>query len=206
MEEVDDAILEIKLGDGNAAEGKIGHGITCRAKNQTSIFVNLLTSVPRLNIPCPETALPSVEHLIQMVASLPKETSRKISALVGAVVADAASLPLQWIYEDMENVGGWRVEGGEVVGGDSPHSTQPGTVSSSQAGIAATRTRWPLVLMCWRGVTGRWMLVVSSNAFKHTLAIKTRRIKKRWSTDLRFLSSTSGEVGRWLRIMPCCPG
>jgi len=34
------------------------------------------------------------------VAALPEEAKRRISSIIGAVVADAASLPLEWIYKD----------------------------------------------------------------------------------------------------------
>ena len=42
----------------------------------------------------------SVGQLISGIRGLPEETSRKMAAVIGAVVADAASLPLQWIYDD----------------------------------------------------------------------------------------------------------
>ena len=53
----------------------------------------------------------SVGQLISGIRGLPEETSRKMAAVIGAVVADAASLPLQWIYDD--KVGG---EGGVCHG------------------------------------------------------------------------------------------
>ena len=54
----------------------------------------------------------SVGHLIAGIKALPEETKMKMSSIIGAVVADAASLPLQWIYsaEKMK----------EVVGDKSP--------------------------------------------------------------------------------------
>ena len=42
----------------------------------------------------------SVGQLISGIRGLPEETGRKMAAVIGAVVADAASLPLQWIYDD----------------------------------------------------------------------------------------------------------
>ena len=42
----------------------------------------------------------SVGQLISGIRGLPEETSRKMAAVIGAVVADAASLPLQWIYDN----------------------------------------------------------------------------------------------------------
>ena len=42
----------------------------------------------------------SVGQLISGIRGLPEEASRKMAAVIGAVVADAASLPLQWIYDD----------------------------------------------------------------------------------------------------------
>jgi len=42
----------------------------------------------------------SVSQLISGIKALPEDTKRKMSAVIGAVVADAASLPLQWIYDD----------------------------------------------------------------------------------------------------------
>lgn len=42
----------------------------------------------------------SVSRLVGGVAGLPEEAKRRISAIIGAVVADAASLPLEWIYKD----------------------------------------------------------------------------------------------------------
>lgn len=54
----------------------------------------------------------SVNQLIAGIKALPEETKMKMSSVIGAVVADAASLPLQWIYsaEKMK----------EVVGDKSP--------------------------------------------------------------------------------------
>ena len=42
----------------------------------------------------------SVSKLVSGVAAMPEEAKRKISCIIGAVVADAASLPLEWIYKD----------------------------------------------------------------------------------------------------------
>ena len=42
----------------------------------------------------------SVGQLISGIRGLPEDTRRKMAAVIGAVVADAASLPLQWIYDD----------------------------------------------------------------------------------------------------------
>lgn len=42
----------------------------------------------------------SLGRLVGGVAGLPDEAKRRISAVIGAVVADAASLPLEWIYKD----------------------------------------------------------------------------------------------------------
>ena len=42
----------------------------------------------------------SVTQLISGIKALPEETKMKMSAVIGAIVADAASLPLQWIYDD----------------------------------------------------------------------------------------------------------
>ena len=44
----------------------------------------------------------TVSQLISGIKALPDDTKRKMSAIIGAVVADAASLPLQWIYDDKE--------------------------------------------------------------------------------------------------------
>ena len=41
----------------------------------------------------------SVTQLISGIKALPEETKMKMSAVIGAIVADAASLPLQWIYD-----------------------------------------------------------------------------------------------------------
>ena len=41
----------------------------------------------------------SLGRLVGGVAGLPDEAKRRISAVIGAVVADAASLPLEWIYK-----------------------------------------------------------------------------------------------------------
>ena len=48
----------------------------------------------------------SVGQLISGIRGLPEETRRKMAAVIGAVVADAASLPLQWIYDDKVKSGG----------------------------------------------------------------------------------------------------
>jgi len=42
----------------------------------------------------------SVSRLVAGVVGLPEESKKKISSIIGAVVADAASLPLEWIYQD----------------------------------------------------------------------------------------------------------
>jgi len=42
----------------------------------------------------------SVSKLVCGVAGMPEEAKKKISCILGAVVADAASLPLEWIYKD----------------------------------------------------------------------------------------------------------
>ena len=42
----------------------------------------------------------SVTQLISGIKALPEETKMKMSVVIGAIVADAASLPLQWIYDD----------------------------------------------------------------------------------------------------------
>ena len=42
----------------------------------------------------------SVTQLVSGIKALPEETKMKMAAVIGAVVADAASLPLQWIYDD----------------------------------------------------------------------------------------------------------
>jgi len=54
----------------------------------------------------------SVPKLIQDVAALPLLSKRKVSCVVGAVVADAASLPLEWIYKDQTMV--------DIVGDKNP--------------------------------------------------------------------------------------
>ena len=41
----------------------------------------------------------SVSQLMEGIRALPAENKLKMSAIIGAVVADAASLPLQWIYD-----------------------------------------------------------------------------------------------------------
>ena len=48
----------------------------------------------------------SVAQLISGIKALPEETKMKMAAVIGAIVADAASLPLQWIYDDkvMEDI------------------------------------------------------------------------------------------------------
>jgi len=42
----------------------------------------------------------SLSRLVAGVVGLPEESKKKISSIIGAVVADAASLPLEWIYQD----------------------------------------------------------------------------------------------------------
>jgi len=42
----------------------------------------------------------ALERLVKGVADMPVVNKRKISAIIGALVADAASLPLEWIYKD----------------------------------------------------------------------------------------------------------
>ena len=54
----------------------------------------------------------SVSHLIAGIKAMPEETKMKMASVIGAVVADAASLPLQWIYSDEKMK--------EVVGDKSP--------------------------------------------------------------------------------------
>jgi len=54
----------------------------------------------------------SVSQLISGIKALPDDTKRKMSAVIGAVVADAASLPLQWIYDDKKMK--------EIVGDKNP--------------------------------------------------------------------------------------
>jgi len=44
----------------------------------------------------------TLSELVGGVAGLPNEVKRKISSIIGAVVADAASLPLEWIYKDTD--------------------------------------------------------------------------------------------------------
>lgn len=47
----------------------------------------------------------SIGFLLQEISHLPAESRRKISSVLGAVVADAASVPLQWIYEGADSSG-----------------------------------------------------------------------------------------------------
>jgi len=54
----------------------------------------------------------SVSRLVAGVVGLPEETKRKISSIIGAVVADAASLPLEWIYQEEKM--------NEIVGDSNP--------------------------------------------------------------------------------------
>lgn len=54
----------------------------------------------------------SVTQLISGIKALPEETKMKMSVVIGAIVADAASLPLQWIYDDKKMK--------EVVGDKEP--------------------------------------------------------------------------------------
>jgi len=53
-----------------------------------------------------------VAKLVAGVAAMPEEVKKKISCVLGAVVADAASLPLEWIYKDSTMV--------EIVGDKNP--------------------------------------------------------------------------------------
>lgn len=48
---------------------------------------------------------PTLKNLISGVAAMPPDVNRKISCVLGAVVADAASLPLEWIYKDATMTG-----------------------------------------------------------------------------------------------------
>lgn len=41
-----------------------------------------------------------VSSLVKSISALPDPTKKRVSAILGAVVADAASLPLDWIYDD----------------------------------------------------------------------------------------------------------
>jgi len=41
----------------------------------------------------------SISELMAGIKALPEETKMKMASVIGAVVADAASLPLQWIYD-----------------------------------------------------------------------------------------------------------
>jgi len=54
----------------------------------------------------------SVSKLLLDVAALPEVAKKKISCVLGAVVADAASLPLEWIYKDQTML--------EIVGDKNP--------------------------------------------------------------------------------------
>ena len=54
----------------------------------------------------------SVSKLVSDVAALPEDAKRKISCILGAAVADAASLPLAWIYKDSKMT--------EIVGDKNP--------------------------------------------------------------------------------------
>jgi len=54
----------------------------------------------------------SVSKLVLGVSATPEDAKRKISCLLGAVVADAASLPLEWIYQDDKMTG--------IVGDNNP--------------------------------------------------------------------------------------
>jgi hypothetical protein len=44
----------------------------------------------------------TLSKLVDGVAGMPDQAKRRISALIGAVVADSASLPLEWIYKDAD--------------------------------------------------------------------------------------------------------
>lgn len=58
----------------------------------------------------------TLEKLVSGVAAMPAEAKRKISAILGAVVGDAASLPLEWIYKD---------EDMQAIVGDNPPEFWP---------------------------------------------------------------------------------
>ena len=40
-----------------------------------------------------------IESLLKKVKDLPDMSQRKVASIVGAIVADAASAPFQWIYD-----------------------------------------------------------------------------------------------------------
>ena len=42
-----------------------------------------------------------ISDLIEKISKLPLETSRKISAFIGAIVGDAACIHLEWIYDEV---------------------------------------------------------------------------------------------------------
>lgn len=44
----------------------------------------------------------TVEQLVSHVSTLPTESQRKIGSVIGAVVGNAASVPLEWLYTDEE--------------------------------------------------------------------------------------------------------
>jgi len=54
----------------------------------------------------------NLRNLISGVKAMPEDAKRKISCVLGAVVADAASLPLEWIYKDATMT--------EIVGDKNP--------------------------------------------------------------------------------------
>ena len=40
-----------------------------------------------------------IESLLKKVKDLPDRSQRKVASIVGAIVADAASAPFQWVYD-----------------------------------------------------------------------------------------------------------
>ena len=42
-----------------------------------------------------------ISDLVEKISKLPLETSRKISAFIGAIVGDAACIHLEWIYDEV---------------------------------------------------------------------------------------------------------
>jgi len=63
-----------------------------------------------------------VSELLSGISSMPQQSKAAIGAVVGAIVADAASLPLQWIYKDadMDSIGHWKLSGDVIAGDCSP--------------------------------------------------------------------------------------
>jgi len=53
-----------------------------------------------------------LSSLVKSISALPEPTKKRVSAILGAVVADAASLPLDWIYDDAKMK--------EIVGSSNP--------------------------------------------------------------------------------------